>query len=67
MKYLLRSGRELNVAYGIFGLTEDLRLSDGFDGLYNFEENDEPLTPDERGEIAGIMISRWEKWREAQS
>jgi len=69
---ILSSGKILYVNGGILGMSEDLELSQGYDGLVEneplgkvfFEDSEAaPLTADERAEIADYMIDLWQKWR----
>lgn len=57
--YVLRSGRAISANRGIFGLGPDGHLYEGYDGV-----GDEDLTPDERRELADVMIARWQHWAE---
>lgn len=73
MDYRLKSGRVVYANGGIFGLSEDLELTEGYDGSlssrwpgYEYEPDPEhEFTADEVREIADIMIERWTRFRAA--
>lgn len=57
--YTLRSGRELEVSYGIIGLGLNGEIYEGYDGHLG----DHPcFSADEREDIAIHMIIEWAKW-----
>lgn len=60
----LESGRVIKSNRGIFGLDENLQLTEGYDGYVYFsgDSEDPNLTFEEKAEIAAIMIKRWAKW-----
>jgi hypothetical protein len=62
----LSSGREVYANQGIFGLTEDCALTDGYDsGCVDIQfgcDGEEKLTAGERKEIADMMIARWQRF-----
>jgi hypothetical protein len=70
--YTLSSGRRIYANRGIFGLCEEMRLHEGYDGAVYTDvgagewrdptDDDAPLTKPERDEIAGFMVERWARW-----
>ena len=67
--YKLSTGRMIDANEGILGLDEKLRLTEGYDGMVYFHDddyNDAPLTKEERYEIARYMIKRWNQFAEGE-
>ena len=62
-----KSGREIYAHMEIFGITPELDMvTCGYD--HDIERDGEnPLTPDERRELAEEMISRWRKWAKPET
>jgi hypothetical protein len=57
------TGRRLDIAFGVVGLSPDLRVHEGFDS--DLEEMlDDPLTREERRDLADYMIALWTKFRD---
>lgn len=74
-KFLLSTGKEIDVAFGIFGLDEpeegeDWSISEGYDGTvwtYPWDAelvyNQYDLTKEEVSEIADYMINLWTRFK----
>ena len=62
--YTLSSGRQIYANLGIFGLTPNGTLTDGYDSKFYFGESKKnpAFTYAERCEIAEMMITRWRWW-----
>jgi hypothetical protein len=54
MMIKLKSGREVYANQGIFGLSPELDLSEGYDGHPSYD-----LSKEDKLEIAEMMIARW--------
>jgi hypothetical protein len=72
-RYTLSTGRSFFANHGILGLGPDLRLRGGYDETLEYQDRivylnasapDARLTPEERQEIATLMITRWTEWAE---
>jgi hypothetical protein len=66
MDIKLKSGRVLNANQGILGLGPELRMTEGYDSGFYFDEEDEdrlPLTREEKNEITEMMVTRWLRWQ----
>lgn len=61
--FTLSTGRELPAEGCVLGLSPKLKAFEGYDGELN-EFGPEPLTPDERREIAAYMAALWAAWAE---
>jgi hypothetical protein len=57
------TGRRVYANNGIWGLTPDLELTDGYDSYAHHE--DATLAMAERAELADHMIARWQLWKVA--
>lgn len=66
-QYTLSTGRMLQANEGILGLDPDRKLTEGYDAyIHPWDYDDsEPLTAEERAEIADAMIARWQAWKES--
>jgi hypothetical protein len=66
MKVILKSGREMNPHRGIWGLTPELILTDGFDGMHydGLDDGDTDLNLEDKRQIATEMIERWKRYAE---
>lgn len=62
-EYLLSNGERLQANCGILGLSPDLGLYEGYDGVPRYGD---PFTAEERREIADMMIARWKEWAEKE-
>ncbi len=71
--FFLKSGRKLSPNRGILGLSvheDDGALYEGYDATIETQdyptwcdaEMEQPLTQEERNEIANVMIHRWRNW-----
>jgi len=65
---IFSTGTELQANCGVIGIGPDLEITEGWDGgFYNpsvyFDEEDYPLTPVERIELAEFMIAKWKKFK----
>jgi hypothetical protein len=65
-EYTFSSGRVGRANCGIIGIGPDLSLADGYDGGFDmtpsrdsWHDDAQPLTPEERRELADYMIARW--------
>ncbi len=67
-EYEFSSGRKMYAHWGIIGIDEDLRLSEGYDGGIGYPGNEtrpSEFTPDDMRELADELIRRWTAFREA--
>jgi len=55
------TGREAYANNRIIGIDHTGRVSDGYDGCF-IEYGDEPVTKEERLELAMYMIARWTRY-----
>jgi hypothetical protein len=65
---IFSSGREFYANRGVIGLSDDLYVSQGYDGgldAWPSEGTTHFMTPEERRELADYMIALWTKFREA--
>lgn len=62
----LPSGKLYDANRGIFGLDEDLTLTDGYDGDVGYSDLME-FTQQDREFIADLMIDRWVRWKKAKN
>jgi len=53
------TGRRVYANCGIIGLNPDLKVSEGYDGLFN---DGDGLIAEERKELAAYMIEQWKKF-----
>ena len=69
MDIRLKSGRTVYANNGIFGLSPELEISEGYDGTVHwppsdYEKPETSLTTDDMREIADMMIARWVAFKE---
>lgn len=77
IKIQLKSGRSIFASEGIIGISPELKPTEGYDGTlegaeltcpeHRDPEEWEPLTREERLELAEIMIERWKEYRDKAS
>lgn len=63
--YVLSTGRSIYANNGILGMGPDLDIFEGYDGAPDPESlysGEDPWTPEERAEVANMMIDRWQRW-----
>lgn len=60
--YKLSTGKEFYANCGILGLAPDGDVTEGYDGTVAGRSE---FTPDERREIADVMIKAWKEWGNA--
>lgn len=65
---IFSTGTRLFANRGVIGIGPNLEVTEGWDGgFYNpssyFDEEDSPLTPVERVELADFMIGQWKKFK----
>ena len=65
--FTLSTGRTFYANRGILGISDDLGITEGYDGgvqedstAKQYEEAPEPFTSEERGEISAYMIHLWQ-------
>ncbi|MGA2412382.1 MAG: hypothetical protein ABSG46_18605 [Candidatus Binataceae bacterium] len=58
----LSTGTEIYANRGFVGISENMELSEGYDGCIDADH----LTLEERHELADYMISLWQRWRAQQ-
>lgn len=64
----LKSGREFYANCTIVGISEDLKITEGYDGgihcVGDYGEDDtDGLTKQDQLELADLMIDRWNKFK----
>lgn len=65
---VLKSGRVVYANGGIFGLSSELEVSEGYDSTVHwppreYETLEDSLTAEDMHEIADIMIARWQVFK----
>ena len=64
-EYIFNSGKTASANCGIIGLSPELEVSDGYDGLFHCydKENACELTKEDKIELADYMINQWQKFK----
>lgn len=61
---IFSTGRRVDAHAGIIGINADGEIFDGYDGGFDVPPHN-PLTADEKRELADEMIARWQRYRDA--